>query len=131
MLDEVSRFRKAIKDSGLSYMELEKRTDISHSSLQRFAVGKTDKLPVGSLNKLATATGTSIRWLLNLEKQISNPNLSKFEKLITYSYNSEQGTAEQGFNSEQLNDINKLMKAAKELSPEKLAALIQVAENMK
>ncbi len=56
---------------------------------------------------------------------------AEIEKMTTYSYNSEQGTAEQGFNAEQLNDINKLMKAAKELSPEKLAALIQVAENMK
>lgn len=56
---------------------------------------------------------------------------SEEEKMVTYSFEGEQGTGEQGINSAQLNELNKLITAAKELPPEKLAALIQVAENMK
>ncbi len=61
----------------------------------------------------------------------TNIRKSEEEKMVTYSFEGEQGTGEQGINSAQLNELNKLITAAKELPPEKLAALIQVAENMK
>ena len=89
---------------------------------------KNGAIPHGTtIKKISDYFNVSSDYLLG-KTDVRN---AEIEKMTTYSYNSEQGTAEQGFNAEQLNDINKLMKAAKELSPEKLAALIQVAENMK
>ena len=58
------RIRRLIAASGLSYYELEKRTGISKSTLQRYATGTTKKLPMGVVEKIAPVLGTTAAYLL-------------------------------------------------------------------
>lgn len=67
MIDASERVRKAIEKSNLSYMELEKLTGVSHSTLQRFAIGKTNRLPLSAVEKLAFVTNTTPAYLMGWE----------------------------------------------------------------
>lgn len=57
----------AIKNSGLSYYELEKRSGISKSALQRYASGKTKKIPMEVIKKLSTILNVSVSYLMDQE----------------------------------------------------------------
>lgn len=50
----------AIKSKGLSYAELERLTGISKSALQRYATGKTKKIPIDVIEKIAKATDSRL-----------------------------------------------------------------------
>lgn len=58
------RLLKAIQESGLSYGELYKITGIGKSVLQRYATGKTPKIPLPRLEQLAQALNVSAAWLM-------------------------------------------------------------------
>ena len=60
----IARLAEAINASGLSYVELEKHTKIAKSSLQRYATGKTKKIPIDAIKVIAAATGTSAAWIM-------------------------------------------------------------------
>ena len=60
----VSRFAQAIESSGLTFIELEKITGIAKSSLQRYASGKTVKIPMNCITPVARATGVSPEWIM-------------------------------------------------------------------
>lgn len=60
----IARLAEAINASGLSYAELEKHTKIAKSSLQRYATGKTKKIPIDAIQVIAKATGTSAAWIM-------------------------------------------------------------------
>ena len=67
-MKEISeRIKSAIKNSGLSHRELETKTGIPHSAIQRYAAGTTDRIPIGRLEKLAIALGTTAEFLLGWE----------------------------------------------------------------
>ena len=67
-MSEISnRIRSAIKASGLSHRELENKTGIPHSAIQRYAAGTTDRIPISRLEKLAAALGTTAEYLLGWE----------------------------------------------------------------
>ena len=70
MIDASERVRKAIEKSNLSYMELEKLTGVSHSTLQRFAIGKTNRLPLSAVEKLALVTNTTPAYLMGWEDEV-------------------------------------------------------------
>lgn len=54
MTDKTSlRIKEAIDKSGLTLMELQTKTGISKSAIQRYASGETDKIPVDAVKALA------------------------------------------------------------------------------
>lgn len=84
MLEESKRIEIAIKASGLSYMDLEKITGISHSTIQRYAVGKTDRLPLSAIMKLADALNVSAPWIVGWDDLSSN--LTSHETKVITAY---------------------------------------------
>lgn len=58
------RIKSLIEQSGQSYQELEKRTGIKKSSLQRYASGVTTKIPLNVIEKLAVAFNVSQEYLM-------------------------------------------------------------------
>ena len=78
-MSEVSeRIKSAIKASGLSHRELEYKTGIPHSAIQRYAAGTTDRIPISRLEKLAAALGTTAEYLLGWETK-ETPSTEKAE----------------------------------------------------
>jgi len=74
-MDERSkRINDAIAQSGYSYPELSKITGVSKSSLQRYATGGTKKIPIDCVEAIAKATGTSAKYLMGWEENISEPS---------------------------------------------------------
>lgn len=69
MSDRSKRIFEAIENSGLSYGELSKITDIPKSALQRYATGETEKVPLDRLTKIANATGVSPVHLMGWDSQ--------------------------------------------------------------
>lgn len=60
MQDKASeRMKIAIEKSGYSFVELQKRTGIPQATIQRYAVGKTTKIPIDAIMKIAKATNVS------------------------------------------------------------------------
>jgi transcriptional regulator with XRE-family HTH domain len=55
---------QTIKQSGLSFAELEKLTGIAKSSIQRYAAGRTQKIPIENIELLAHALHVTPRYLL-------------------------------------------------------------------
>lgn len=53
-----------IERSGLSYRDLEKRTGIPRSAIQRYATASTNKIPIDRLQKICQVLGTSAEKLL-------------------------------------------------------------------
>lgn len=90
------RIKEAIEKSGYSYAELEKITGISKSSLQRYATGETKKIPIDCIEKIASATGVSAKYLMGWEENFhTNIVYDKIKELcdlegITISQLSEQ-----------------------------------------
>ena len=68
MEEIIRRLSQAISSSNLSYAELEKRTKIAKSSLQRYATGKTKKIPMSAIEEIAKATNTSAAWIMGWEE---------------------------------------------------------------
>lgn len=64
MDERTKRIQDAIQKKGLSYAELERITGVSHSALQRYASGKTKKIPIDVIEKIAKATGVTARYLM-------------------------------------------------------------------
>ena len=66
------RIKFLVEQSNLSYQELEKKTGIKKSSLQRYASGVTSKIPLDVIEKLSIAFDVSQEYLMgwsNNEKQ--------------------------------------------------------------
>lgn len=102
MLDEVIRMKQAVKNASLSYMDLERLTGVSHSTLQRYLTGKTNRIPLSAVEKIAKATGVSAAWIMGWEDNEESPaedeelnrllkitdglSNENIEKLIEYGY---------------------------------------------
>lgn len=80
----INRLKYAIENSNLSYMELEKKTGIAKSSIQRYASGKTRKVPIDAVNEIATATGFSAAWIMGWDKSenLKQPEIT--EDIVTF-----------------------------------------------
>jgi repressor LexA len=72
----IKRLKECIENSGLTYLELEKRTGIAKSSLQRYANGVTKKIPVDSIQTIAVAIGVAPEYILGWGSNISSDILS-------------------------------------------------------
>jgi transcriptional regulator with XRE-family HTH domain len=69
MDERTKRIQEAIQKKGLSYAELERLTGVSHSALQRYASGKTKKIPIDVIEKIADVTGVTARYLMCWDEQ--------------------------------------------------------------
>lgn len=58
------RIKLLVEQSQLSYQELEKKTGIKKSSLQRYASGVTSKIPLDVIEKLSVAFNVSQAYLM-------------------------------------------------------------------
>lgn len=87
MSTRYERIKSLIEQSGLSYQELEKKTGVKKSSLQRYASGTTVKIPLDVIEKLAKAFNVSQEYLMGWEddKKENTPEdikLSEGEKVL-------------------------------------------------
>lgn len=73
------RIKMLIADSGLSYMDIEKITKVKKSSLQRYASGETEKIPLEVIEKLSDAFGVSRAYLMGWDEEIKVDNLFTIE----------------------------------------------------
>lgn len=73
------RLNQAIQKSGLSYAELETLTGVAKSSIQRYATGRTQKIPIENIELLAVALHVTPQYLLLWDEpeQKSTPAVSK------------------------------------------------------
>lgn len=65
----IQRLKESIEESDLSYVELEKKTGIAKSSIQRYASGATKKIPIDAIQAIAKATGTSAAYIMGWEEE--------------------------------------------------------------
>ena len=116
MIDRSERIRIAIKNKGLSYADLEFLTGVSKSALQRYATGQTKKIPIDVIEKIATATGVSSRYLMGWDDET--------EKVAPETLKSDP----------QLEDVMKVMSendwiySLKSMSPENRNKMQEMAE---
>ena len=71
----IQRLKACILDSGYSYAELEKKTGISRSSLQRYANGVTAKIPIDAIQTIAKAVGVKAEYILGWEDNNSSQGI--------------------------------------------------------
>ena len=78
MKERAARIHKLIVDSEKTYQELEKLTGIKKSSLQRYASGVTEKIPLTAIEKLAAAFSVSESYIMwgEEKKQPADSELS-------------------------------------------------------
>ena len=62
--ERAARLNQAIHKSGLTYAELETMTGIAKSSIQRYATGRTQKIPIENIELLAVALKVTPQYLL-------------------------------------------------------------------
>lgn len=87
MEDKTStRIKEAIEKSGLTLMEMQSKTGISKSAIQRYASGETDKIPVEAVKLIAKATGVSAMYLMEWDNSLnkSNSQWGNHEKNLQY-----------------------------------------------
>ncbi len=83
----IERLRNAILKSGLSYVELEKKTGIAKSSIQRYISEKTKKVPVEAVEALSVAVGISPAYIMGwCNEETNDLKLSNHEKKLVISY---------------------------------------------
>lgn len=63
------RIKTLIEQSGKTYQELEKETNIKKSSLQRYASGVTEKIPPKAIEALSKFFNVTPNYLLGLDPQ--------------------------------------------------------------
>lgn len=63
------KIKKAINDSGFTLMELQQKTGISKSAIQRYASGDTDKIPIDALKKIAKVTDVPASYLMGWDEK--------------------------------------------------------------
>ena len=74
------RIKQLVEESGLSYLELEKKTGVKKSSLQRYASGATSKIPLDAIEKIAEAFEVDTRYILGWES--ATPEVKKNSEAI-------------------------------------------------
>ena len=84
-INRAERIKALIEKSGKSYRDLEILTGIKRSTLQRYATGSTTKIPLGVIEKLATALNVSQEYLMGWEEKEESPDerpLTEGEKMM-------------------------------------------------
>lgn len=74
------RIKLLVEQSNLSYQELEKKTGIKKSSLQRYASGVTTKIPLNVIERLSVAFDVSQEYLMGWSDN-ENPEKNSPDKV--------------------------------------------------
>lgn len=72
----IKRLKQAIDDSGLTYSQLESKTGISKSALQRYATGMTKKIPVDTIVAIAQVLNVSAAWIMGWSEEDNKSNVN-------------------------------------------------------
>lgn len=86
MDERTRRIQEVIHNKGLSYADLEFLTGISKSALQRYATGQTKKIPIDVIEKIATATGVTARYLMGWDDEKSKNGTSNITAVFDDSF---------------------------------------------
>jgi transcriptional regulator with XRE-family HTH domain len=76
--------------NSLTLLEIEKRTGIKKSSMQRYASGETGKIPLSVIEKLADLFGVSSEYLMGWdekERTPDKPELTEGERVLLELFN--------------------------------------------
>ncbi len=79
------RIRSEMLRNSLTLIEVEQRTGIKKSSMQRYVSGQTGKIPMAAIEKLADLFGVSGAYLMGWDEKESSPSepqLTEGEKLM-------------------------------------------------
>ena len=121
MTTRSERIKLLIEQSGLSYQELEKKTGIKKSSLQRYASGVTIKIPLDVIEKLSKAFNVSQEYLMGWsddknitaeEKRPAEDGEPLTETMIIYHRDGK--TVKREFTKEQMDMLVKMIEAIPE-----------------
>ncbi len=90
----IARLEQVIRKSGLKYTQLESKTGISKSSLQRYATGVTKKVPVDAILAVAQVLNVSPAWIMGWSDDCNDKTtdtlatfpLTPHEKQLIISY---------------------------------------------
>ena len=72
----IKRLKQAIDESGLTYSQLESKTGISKSALQRYATGITKKIPVDTIVAIAQVLNVSAAWIMGWSEEDNKSNVN-------------------------------------------------------
>ena len=72
----IKRLKQAIDESGLTYSQLESKTGISKSDLQRYATGMTKKIPVDTIVAIAQVLNVSAAWIMGWSEEDNKSNVN-------------------------------------------------------
>ena len=79
------RIRSEMQRNSLTLLEIEQRTGIKKSSMQRYVSGETGKIPMSAIEKLANLFGVSGAYLMGWDLENDSPNepqLTEGEKMM-------------------------------------------------
>ena len=96
------RMKKAIDKYGYTYERLEALTGVGSSTIQRYIVGDTEKIPIEFVRKLADITNTSAAYLAGFEESSTQSETrgcdsAKIERVIVTKALTGNGTAASPF----------------------------------
>ena len=63
MSERRRRLNALMEEKNLTYIELEKKTGVAKSSIQRYLSGETAKIPIDFFEKVAIVTNTPVEYL--------------------------------------------------------------------
>ncbi len=86
------RIRIDVEKAGYSMRELEAMTGIPSSSIQRYLTKETDNIPIGRLEALAKAVGTSAQKWLGWDDDTSANPTNEFAELFSRLSTEQQKT---------------------------------------
>lgn len=69
------RIKILFEQSQMTYIEIEKKTGISKSALQRYASGITKKIPIDAVEKIAKLFGVTVAYIMGCD--IEKPAIDK------------------------------------------------------
>lgn len=84
------RIRSEMQRNSLTLIEIEQRTGIKKSSMQRYVSGETGKIPMSAIEKLANLFGVSGTYLMGWDEKKDSPTelqLSEGEKALLDLFN--------------------------------------------
>lgn len=89
----VKRLKEVIEKAGYTYEQLEKKTGVSRSTLQRYANGVTTKIPIDAIQKIAEAVGVDAEYILGWDD--TNTEILKDDSLYILTRKAKKLTPDQ------------------------------------
>ena len=84
------RIKSEMLRNSLTLLEIEQRTGIKKSSMQRYVSGETGKIPLAAIEKLANLFGVSAAYLMGWDEKKDSPaepQLTEGEKILLDLFN--------------------------------------------